>query len=95
MYGVAYDKNQQEREKYQHDIWIFSDSLKQLKYALRTITHPKTVYLVSAGPVPGAMGNTATYYRFLEDAAKEINYGGSMFYLVNPLKQKNPAKVRN
>ncbi|UCH95316.1 MAG: hypothetical protein JSV88_00335 [Candidatus Aminicenantes bacterium] len=91
MYGLHYNKTQREREKYQRDIWIFSDSLKQLKYALKTITQPKTFYLISAGHIPGAMGNTATYYRFLEAAAKAINYGGCMFYLVNPLKQKYPT----
>ena len=91
MFGVAYNETQREREKYQHDIWMFADSLNQLKYALKTITHPKTVYLISAGQIPEAMGDTATYFRFLEDAAKAINFGGSMFYLINPLKQKKSS----
>jgi len=94
MYGVVYNQTQREREKYQHDIWLFSDSLSQLKYALKTITNPKTVYLISAGPITGAMENSTTYYRFLENAAREINLGGSMFYLINPIKQKKEATGR-
>jgi VWFA-related protein len=92
MFGSAYREVQREREQYQKDIRIFADSLQQLKYALKTITQPKTIYLVSAGLIPGAMGNSATYYGFLEDAAKAINYGGSMFYLINPLRQKSPGE---
>jgi hypothetical protein len=41
----------------------------------------------------GMLGdNPITYLRFLEDAAKAVNYGGSLFYLINPLKQKAPGK---
>ena len=36
--------------------------------------------------------NPVTYLRFLEEAAKEINYGGSLFYLINPLKQKKRGR---
>jgi hypothetical protein len=91
MFGSAYHDAQREREQYRQDIRIFADSLLQLKYALKTITQPKTIYLVSAGLIPGAMGNSATYWGFLQEAAKAINYGGSMFYLINPLKQKYPG----
>ena len=88
-FGRHYADSRQEEDRYRRDVRMFADALKQLKYALKTIVLPKTVFLVSAGPMPGALGNTTTYYRFLEDAAKAINYGGSMLYVINPLKQKH------
>jgi len=82
-----------EKEKYQHDIKIFTRSLQQLKYALKTITLPKTVFLISPGQKNYALGNMpVTYYRFLEEAAKAINYGGSMFYLINPLRHRSKSR---
>jgi len=82
-----------ERQKYQSDMSQFAHSLQQLKYALKTTTLPKTVYLISAGHMEDMLGkNPITYLRFLEDAAKAVNYGGSLFYLINPLKQKAPGK---
>jgi VWFA-related protein len=82
-----------EREQYQNDILRFADSLKQLKYAMRTTSLPKTVYLLSAGQMESKIADNAiTYLRFLEDAAKAINYGGAMFYVVNPLTQKKRGK---
>ena len=88
------DKNRagRERERYRHDIEIFTRSLQQLKYALKTITLPKTVFLISAGQMNFALGEMpVTYYRFLEDAAKAVNYGGSMFYLINPLRIRSKS----
>ncbi len=82
-----------ERQKYQGDVSQFAHSLQQLKYALKTTPLPKTVYLISAGHMENMLGkNPITYLRFLEDAAKAVNYGGSLFYLINPLKQNAPGK---
>jgi hypothetical protein len=86
-----------EQERYQRDIKTLSQSLEQLKYALKTIDVPKTVFLISTGPQGRFMstGSVAgsvkvpTYYRFLEDAAKAINQGGSMFYTINPFMHKS------
>jgi hypothetical protein len=93
LMGMELHRSWKEREKYQKDVSRFAHSLQQLKYALRTTTLPKTVYLISAGQMEGMLGdNPITYLRFLEDAAKAVNYGGSLFYLINPLKQKAPGK---
>jgi VWFA-related protein len=74
-----------EQDKYKRDILTFSHALKQLKHALKTTTLPKSVFLFSSGlSQKGLGGSQVTYCAFLEDAAKAINYGGAMFYLVNP-----------
>lgn len=79
-----------EKERYQSDIRILTQSLEQLKYALKTITLPKTVFLITTGPMKEALGNIpVTYYRFLEDAARAINFGGSMLYVINPLSSRS------
>lgn len=82
-----------EKGQYQRDIRILARSLQQLKYALKTITVPKIVFLISAGPKKNAQGYIPiAYYRLLEDAAKAINFGGSMFYVINPLMQRSRQK---
>lgn len=79
-----------ELKQYQDDVSTYARALQNLKYALKTITLPKTVFLVSASPMEFALGELPiTYYRFLEDAAKEINYGGSLFYVINPIPHKS------
>lgn len=87
--AIGNNKAAREREKYQNDIRRFAYSLKQLKYALKTTTLPKTVYLISPGPRANQIAeNQVTYMRFLEDSAKAINHGGGLFFVINPLKQK-------
>lgn len=78
--------------EYRKDIRILTQSVQNLKYALKTITLPKTIFLITTNPQKEHLGSRArkdsvptTYYRFLENAAKAINMGGSMFYLINPL----------
>jgi VWFA-related protein len=87
--AIAENKRHREREQYEKDIKLFAHSLEQLKYALRSTTLPKTVYLISASGSSRALGTrSVTYFRFLENAAKAVNYGGSLFYLINPMRQK-------
>lgn len=89
FFAIGNNRAAREREKYQSDIRRFAYSLKQLKFALKTTTLPKTVYLISPGPRANNIGeNQVTYMRFLEDAAKAINHGGGLFFVINPLKQK-------
>jgi len=89
LFGLAYNNGLREAEKYQQDVSRFAHSLKQLKFALKTTTLPKTVYLISAGPRSTEMSeNAVTYLRLLEEAARAINYGGGVFYLINPLRQR-------
>ncbi len=93
VYGAKLNQAFKERERYQSDIRVLAQSVQQLKYALKTITLPKTVFLITSGPMQYAMGRMpVTYYRFLEDAAKAVNLGGSMFYLVNPLMYRSENK---
>lgn len=80
---------ERERQRYRRDIRTLADSIRQLKYALKTIKLPKTVFLISAGPLKFALGQLpVTSYRYLEDAAQAVNFGGSLFYMVNPLAFK-------
>jgi VWFA-related protein len=93
IFGIGSNRGAREREKYQNDISRFAHSLKQLKYALKTTTLPKTVYLISAGiRSNNLVENQVTYMRFLEEAARAINYGGSLFFLINPLRQKKAGR---
>lgn len=86
--------------EYHKEIRVLAQSLQGLKYALKTITLPKTVFLITTNPQKRylgsrylSMGNKgivpATYYRFLENAAKALNMGGSMFYLINPMMHRS------
>lgn len=93
VYGAKQNQAFKERERYQSDIRVLAQSIQQLKYALKTITLPKTVFLITSGPMQYALGKMpVTYYRFLEDAAKAVNFGGSLFYLVNPLMYRSENK---
>lgn len=89
------------RRSYRRDIRVLAQSIQQLKYALKTISLPKTVFLITANPQKFQLGRLestrsvsvpATYYRFLENAAKAVNMGGSMFYLINPLMYRSKQK---
>lgn len=80
-----------EAKKYTKKLERFAYSLDQLKYVLKTVMQPKTIYLVSGGAPEGALGtDLIQYYGFLGKAAKSINHGGGLLYLVNPIK---PYKV--
>lgn len=100
LYGLDRDNT---TGQYTHAMRNFNKSLKELKYALKTIRLPKHIFLVSGGVQEMAtMSNSANeipgsvtdfdqtsilgYYGMLKEAAVSINQGGSLLYLVNPIK---------
>ena len=85
-----------DRDEYNKDLNVFFHSLSQMKYALKTITQPKHVFLVSGG-VPGSAiaGDVVRYYDFMSEAAKAINYGGSMLYMINPIPIPDPSAAHS
>jgi VWFA-related protein len=84
---------EREQEMYQRDIQRFAQAVRELKYALKTIRLPKTVFLISAGTKHYGLGiSGATQYRLLEGAAKAVNFGGAMLYVVNPIMYRSENK---
>ncbi|MCP5103221.1 MAG: hypothetical protein GY950_07580, partial [bacterium] len=91
------------RKQYQKGVRIFTRALSQLKYALKTITLPKNIFLITAGLEERKLKSVKRtyrgrqlvenriiqYYDFLKDAAVAVNYGGSMLYLLNPSKPRS------
>ena len=85
-----------DRMEYQRDIQVLSHSLTQFKYGLKSVSAAKSVFLISAGLAKSAHEiDTAKYYKFLEDAGKAINYGGSMLYVINPLEGYSQGTYEN
>ncbi len=83
---IAAQKAKIDSEEYRKEIAAFLHSLSQMKYVLKTITRPKHVFLVSGGiPTSSLRRQVILYYKFLGEAAKAINYGGSMLYMVDPV----------
>jgi len=81
------------QSEYSKEVRVLAQSLQGLKYALKTISLPKTVFLITTNPQKSNLrGVPVTYYRFLENAAKALNMGGSMFYLINPLMYRSKLK---
>jgi len=75
-----------DRNEYHRDLDVFFNSISQMKYALKTITQPKHVFIISGGVPNSSLGRELVrYYKFMGDAAKAINYGGSMLYMINPV----------
>jgi VWFA-related protein len=94
-FGVAMRIAETEKKQYTNDIRIFSDSIQQLKYALKTIPLPKTFFLISAGPLGVERSAwTMSTYKHLIKAAEAINLGGSMLYIINPIAA-NSLSERN
>lgn len=81
----------------------FSYSLRDLKYALKTIRWPKMIYLISGGvrEISGtglnvSHGYTRKYYELLKESAIGINEGGALLYMINPIMIHRHARgVRN
>jgi hypothetical protein len=76
----------------------FSRSLQELKFALKTIRFPKTIFLVSGGILEfsgdhqyydQSQNNIVRYYETMRQAAVDINKGGSLLYLVNPIPERH------
>ncbi len=82
--------------QYRSELHRLSRSLQELKYALKTIRFPKTIFLVSGG-IQQIAGDTKsydqssinilTYYETMKNAAVNINEGGSLLYLINPIPE--------
>lgn len=76
-----------EKLEYKNMVKHFSHSLSQLKYALKTITRPKVVFLISEGIAEALLkskderGETVV---FLKKIINAINQGGSVLYTINP-----------
>jgi hypothetical protein len=87
--------------KYRKELDRFSRTLREFKYALKTIRVPKTVFLVSGG-VQEFSGDSqyydqsfkalTFYYDTMKQAAVDINKGGSLLYLVNPIPETRRIK---
>lgn len=88
---LANIENEVGLKEYESVVAVFTDALAQLKYALKTITLPKNVYLFTGGLHKNADTGMLTirYYDFLKKAAVAVNYGGSMLYLVNPNRMED------
>lgn len=81
---------------YKKQIRQFRKTIAEFKYALKTIRFPKTVFLVSGGVqswsgdfsgIGQFRDNLIKYYETLKQAAIDVNKGGSLLYLVNPIPE--------
>jgi VWFA-related protein len=73
--------------EYKNMVKHFSHTLAQLKYALKTITRPKVVFLISEGIAEALFRSTEERGEtvvFLKKFIKAINQGGSVLYTINP-----------
>jgi VWFA-related protein len=70
----------------------FTFTLRSLKYALKTISRPKIVFLISEGIQRGAILDSDTrqidgfLLKNLKRVAQSVNEGGSILYTINPRK---------
>ena len=79
---------QNEKMRDRNDLKHFRHSLSNLRYALKTITLPKIVYLISEGIQSGSLvtdklSTKSFYFDYLKETAKSINSGGSMLHVIN------------
>lgn len=76
--------------RYKVAVRRFSANITKFKYALQTISRPKLTFLISEGIASGALrGDEDTNYspfllNQLQEAARAVNFGGSVLYIVNP-----------
>jgi hypothetical protein len=88
-------------KQYRRDLRRLSRSLQDLKYALKTIRFPKTIFFVS-GAIQQMAGelkaikqsdiSIITYYETMKEAAVSINKGGSVLFLINPIPETYKIK---
>ncbi len=85
---------------YEDMVKRFSHVLSQFQYALKTITQPKIIFLISEGISSLAFKEQYSdgkfffkpfLFNYLKDIVKAINNGGSVLYTINP--QDNPAAI--
>jgi hypothetical protein len=96
------DIDNDNRASYGSDIRALAQSLAKLEYALKTISLPKTVFLIMGNPQQRRMGDVrgytqkvflpVTYYWFMENAVKSLSKSGCIFYLINPLTYHSERK---
>jgi VWFA-related protein len=95
--GMQTSRKSMDKVEYKNMIRRVSRVLSKLKYALKTITKPKIVFLISEGISRGAyeelvnprnprQGKYAKPwpFRYLMDIVKAVNEGGSVLYTINP-----------
>lgn len=83
--------------RYKNGVRRFAGMLSRFKYALKTISKPKIVFLISEGVSKGAFGEpvdpnnvekgkfvTTHLFSYLQKIIKAVNQGGSVLYTVNP-----------
>jgi hypothetical protein len=88
-------------KEYRRELRRLSRSLQDLKYALKTIRFPKTIFFVS-GAIQQMAGelkvinqsdiSIITYYETMKEAAVSINKGGSVLFLINPIPETYKIK---
>lgn len=93
LFSLAVNEQKRAEERYQRQLSSFSTGMSRLKHALKSTNLPKNLYLLAPGVNTAGLGNMpVTALRNLEEAAKSVNYGGSLFYLVNPIPRKKEGK---
>jgi VWFA-related protein len=88
-FGPTFNNRAGARYRYKNFARRFTRSLRALKYALKTISKPKIVFLISEGIQRGAIVSAefnGLLLRNLKTVAKSVNEGGSILYAVNPRK---------
>lgn len=83
--------------RYKTEVKRFADILSRFKYALKTISKPKIVFLISEGVSKGAFGEPVDphnaergnfvkthLFSYLQQIIKAVNQGGSVLYTINP-----------
>lgn len=101
--AMRYQKHFREQRHYISNIKRFSRRLGRLRYILKTIDRPRTVFLLSEGIARGAFHqrgavldgskkNTALF-NLLKGTMRSISATGAMFYAINP-QLLNPETER-
>lgn len=86
-----------ENMRYKNGVRRFAYVLSRFKYALKTISKPKIVFLISEGVSKGAFGEPVDpndaekgifikthLFSYLQKIIKAVNQGGSVLYTINP-----------
>ncbi|MCP5053642.1 MAG: hypothetical protein GY940_41130 [bacterium] len=87
--AIARNNTKRDRDEYNRSVRLFAISMKQLRYILKSTNLSKTVYLISPGRNRFMQFKS---FDILEDAAKAVNYGGSLFYIINPVTDISPRR---